>query len=84
MLLEGDAGGAMGGNLSGAGKALYEKAMMEWVLRFDSSRAAGSCYAGLRVGGTGAGTGALRDKGASEAGAASAAGAYTRPLFGSR
>ena len=58
VLLDGDEGGAGGGNLSDAGRKLYETALDEWTRRFVSKRAAGACYRGLKVAGAGAGFGA--------------------------
>lgn len=55
VLLDGDEGGAGGGNLSDAGRKLYETALDEWTRRFVSKRAAGACYRGLKVAGAGAG-----------------------------
>lgn len=59
-LVDGDAGGARGANLSEAGRALYARAWQEWIVRHESSRAAGTCYQGLTLGGAGAGVGARR------------------------
>ena len=81
VLLEGDENGAAGSNLSETGKALYEKAMAEWIQRHESSRAAGTCYAGLRLGGAGDGYGALRANAATDAGRKSAA-AVARDMTG--
>ena len=81
VLLEGDEGGAAGANLSAAGKDLYEKAMTEWIARHESSRAAGACYAGLRLGGAGDGYGALRGNAATDSGRKSAA-AVARDMTG--
>ena len=58
VLLDGDEGGAGGGNLSDAGRKLYETALDEWTRRFVSKRAAGACYRGLKVAGAGGGFGA--------------------------
>ena len=56
-LVDGDAGGARGANLSDAGRALYARAWQEWIVRHESARAAGACYQGLTLGGAGAGVG---------------------------
>jgi pimeloyl-ACP methyl ester carboxylesterase len=80
-LLDGDANGARGSNLSEAGKALYAKAWQEWVIRHESARAAGSCYASLSLGGAGAGIGARRGDGPTADGAASAS-AVARDMTG--
>ena len=58
VLLDGDEGGAGGGNLSDAGRKLYAAALDEWTQRFVSKRAAGACYRGLNVAGAGGGFGA--------------------------
>ena len=81
VLLEGDVGGAAGSNLSAAGKALYERAAAEWIARHETSKAAGACYSGLRLGGTGDGYGALRGNAATESGRKSAA-AVARDMTG--
>ena len=80
-LLEGDAGGAMGTNLSPAGRAMYDAAMDEWIVRHESARAAGTCYRGLRLGGAGDGYGARRGDVATDAARASAA-AVARDMTG--
>lgn len=71
VLLDGD-DGSRGANLTPAGKALYDTAWAEWLVRYESSRAAGGCYAGLSVGAAGDGFGALREKPATPEVAASA------------
>ena len=71
VLLDGD-DGSRGANLTPAGKALYDKAWAEWIVRYESSRAAGACYAGLSIGAAGDGFGALREKPATKEVAASA------------
>ena len=71
-LVDGDAGGARGANLSDAGRALYARAWQEWIVRHESARAAGACYQGLTLGGAGAGVGARRGDPPTAAGAASA------------
>jgi proline iminopeptidase len=81
VLLEGDEGGAGGANLSRAGIELYDRAWTEWIARHESSRAAGACYQGLRLGGAGDGYGALRGNAASATGRASAA-AVVRDMTG--
>ena len=58
VLLDGDEGGAGGGNLSDAGRKLYAIALDEWTRLFVSKRAAGACYRGLKTAGAGGGFGA--------------------------
>lgn len=72
VLLDGDEGGAGGGNLSDAGRKLYETALDEWTRRFVSKRAAGACYRGLKVAGAGAGFGARANDPSDALGVASA------------
>jgi pimeloyl-ACP methyl ester carboxylesterase len=72
VLLDGDANGSGGDNLSLAGKSLYASAWQEWTIRHESQKAAGACFAGLSIGGTGAGIGARRGDAATEVGTKSA------------
>ena len=72
VLLEGDKDGAMGSNLSEAGQQLYTKGWQEWLIQFESAKAAGSCFSGLSIGGAGAGIGARRGEAPTNKGAASA------------
>ena len=46
VLLDGD-DGSRGANLTPAGKALYDKAWAEWIVRYESSRAAGGVLCGV-------------------------------------
>ena len=80
-LVDGDAGGARGTNLSDAGRALYARAWQEWTLEYESARAAGACYSGLSLGGAGAGVGARRGDPPTAAGVASAT-AVARDMTG--